>query len=930
MNREIPHSAKHTFCGRANSDSGGITVRTRAWSYLRFLLSSCFFLLFLGSRAAASDIYVTTIAQGVADDGRCSLQEAIYSANLDFAVAPSSFNPVVLFNTGCQPGNGADVIHLRPGAIYWMSFVLPDPYNPLGPTATPIVVSDIRIEGEGATLARYNPARDFSGTAFRAFAVAGSNFADRDHDLYVANTTGRLTLRNLYIRGFIAKGGNGAGPAGGGMGAGGAIYVREAGLVVENSTFVDNGAGGGNSGQPIGGGSGGGGGLGGNGGMGKGSAGGGGGGARGDGGFSNNLGGVPGGGGGGTVENGQPPQSDDPGMGGYRNGGDGGAYNRNGAAGREGGGGGGGGNPCQIIDCLEPTGGEGGNGGYGGGGGGGGDGSNAGDGGFGGGGGDTSDGAWFGGDGGDGGFGGGAGRAGRAIFPGRPGRGGSFGGDDGGGGAGLGGAIFGDTAQITIANSTFYGNYVLRGLGHVYNGHNGRDAGGAIFLVDGSLVVRNSTLYRNESTGNGGGLVVYRSTRSDLSASLSLLNNIFAQNTSFTGRGECHLLNSVSVVEAAGNLITNNSTDDLKEDADGSPYRDPRACPGQVSDADPALQPLRMNAPGLTPTLAILRDSAAADAADVASSLGTDQRGVSRPQLNGPDIGAYEARAPHYLFHLSPPTEMALGDIVPVPVTVTSEDGFTGTVGLTVRSLTPNGPEATIDAASVILTPDQAAVSTMTLRAGATTVAGDHTVELKGAADGVSNRFVWIPIRIGVTTEGMARTIDELRLTAEIANLGIGTALTTKLTAAQTLIDGGDLQAGVNTLAAFGLQVRALSGKQIAADAALRLLANLDVLVASVSPQASPNPLIGLVTDAAGLPVEDATVTIYNDKSIVASAMTDAAGLYYVARTTHWVTGANYSAKVTLPKTYKRSAPSVVTFAWSGSQVTLPSFVLSR
>ena len=53
-----------------------------------------------------STISVTTTAQGVADDGQCSLQEAIYSANLDFGVAPSSFNPIVTFDTGCAPGSG--------------------------------------------------------------------------------------------------------------------------------------------------------------------------------------------------------------------------------------------------------------------------------------------------------------------------------------------------------------------------------------------------------------------------------------------------------------------------------------------------------------------------------------------------------------------------------------------------------------------------------------------------------------------------------------------------------------------------------------------------------------------------------------------------------------------------------------------------------
>jgi hypothetical protein len=145
-------------------------------------------------------------------------------------------------------------------------------------------------------------------------------------------------------------------------------------------------------------------------------------------------------------------------------------------------------------------------------------------------------------------------------------------------------------------------------------------------MVDGTLVVRNSTLSENESTADGGGLVVYRSTRSGYSATLVLLNTLIAKNTAQAGRGECYVLNSVDVGEATGNLITNNSTENLKQDFDGSPYLDPHGCPGQVSSSDPQLQPLRMNAPGLTPTLAILQDSSAAGVADVGTSMPSDHR----------------------------------------------------------------------------------------------------------------------------------------------------------------------------------------------------------------------------------------------------------------------------------------------------------------
>src|SRR5260370_17980772 len=116
-----------------------------------------------------------------------------------------------------------------------MSKIVDAADNPFGPTATPIVTSKILIEANGSLL-------QWVGTKnARAFSVG---------------STGNLTIENAYIKGFVARGGNGgtsAGPGGpgfggggGGMGAGGAIYVHAGSLLLENSTFENNGAIGGN------------------------------------------------------------------------------------------------------------------------------------------------------------------------------------------------------------------------------------------------------------------------------------------------------------------------------------------------------------------------------------------------------------------------------------------------------------------------------------------------------------------------------------------------------------------------------------------------------------------------------------------------------------------------------------------------------------
>ena len=167
---------------------------------------------------AASVITVDTTAQEVNNNAACSLQEAIYSANLDANLAPDPADPggVGFVTTGCTPGDGADTIVLPAGAIFSIARPVDDIDNPVGPTGTPVIYSTIVIEGNGAILQR-------TGTdPYRAFAVAG--------DLEQVAGTGGLTIRNLHIKSFFAKGGDGGQGGGGGLGAGGAIYVREASL----------------------------------------------------------------------------------------------------------------------------------------------------------------------------------------------------------------------------------------------------------------------------------------------------------------------------------------------------------------------------------------------------------------------------------------------------------------------------------------------------------------------------------------------------------------------------------------------------------------------------------------------------------------------------------------------------------------------------
>lgn len=608
------------------------------------LVSTALMLVIVGlasGLAKGATILVTTTQQRVSGGAGCSLQEAIYASNYQASVSIAGLNPDNtnhFVTTNCVPGDGNDTIVLPTKAVFYMNQIVDDAINPFGPTATPIIFSHITIEANGSQVI-------WTGTqnarAFAIFTIQPSS----------------LTIKNAYIKGFVAQGGKGgsagpqAGTGGGGMGAGGAIYAYSNGfgfgaVTVENSTFEGNaalGGSGGGQGPGAGYGGGGGGGLGGSGGgfvftSGYGPvAGGGGGGSRGSGHVARFIFFIEGpygdgGGGGGTVLN------SDGRLGGYNCGGAGGqAGSPDVSTGQDalcvGGGGGGAGSCVACGPVLGNNGGTGGAGTYGGGGGGGGfsDG-NGGAGGFGGGGGGGAGQVFGTPAGGNGGFGGGGGGA----VAGKPGKGGTFGGDSnngfGGGGAGLGGAIFSDGATVVVRNSTFTGNRVFRGEQGGPLSDNGQDAGGAIFMLNGSLTVENSTIAGNSATGSGSGITVYQ--KDDTPTSFTLLNTIITGNG---GLNECSIQAGGTVTSAgfAGNLIYGD---------------DPlNPCPGVVSNANLALRPLQDNG-GYTPTMAIIAGSAAWGTADPASSLATDQRDHQRPSEDGHgfDIGAFELCTPSH------------------------------------------------------------------------------------------------------------------------------------------------------------------------------------------------------------------------------------------------------------------------------------------
>jgi beta-glucanase (GH16 family) len=196
--------------------------------------------------------------------------------------------------------------------------------------------------------------------------------------------------------------------------------------------------------------------------------------------------------------------------------------------------------------------------------------------------------------------------------------------------------------QINIVRSTISGNTAvdvgggLRVLGNgdiVNSTISGNTAigwhGGGLFLTDGVLNITNSTIVGNNAPGGTAG-GIFTGTFTDASATLNIQNSIVADNGDFG----CFLApfgaGAVAINSLGNNLFTDGSCFPVASD---------------LIVASSGLDALADNG-GPTLTHALLAGSPALDAANAAACPATDQRGVTRPQGPGCDIGAFELAVP--------------------------------------------------------------------------------------------------------------------------------------------------------------------------------------------------------------------------------------------------------------------------------------------
>ena len=182
---------------------------TNAKLYLAFVLAALLAVspLSVGTLpvAHAATITVDSTTNVVADDGVCTVREAITAANTDTASGATAGE--------CPAGVGADTIELDISLTYLLDVV---DNSTEGGNGLPSITSEITINGNGSTIQRDALAPDFR--------------------IFHLGVGGTLTLNDVTITGGVASGPLVSGQRGGG------IWNRGSLATVTRSTISGNSA----------------------------------------------------------------------------------------------------------------------------------------------------------------------------------------------------------------------------------------------------------------------------------------------------------------------------------------------------------------------------------------------------------------------------------------------------------------------------------------------------------------------------------------------------------------------------------------------------------------------------------------------------------------------------------------------------------------
>jgi hypothetical protein len=201
------------------------------------------------------------------------------------------------------------------------------------------------------------------------------------------------------------------------------------------------------------------------------------------------------------------------------------------------------------------------------------------------------------------------------------------------GSSSVGGGVFQDGGTLDVVRSEISGNHA--------SSH-----GGGVDLDGGDSTFTNTTIANNESAKQGGG--IDRDTDGTIKLTNVTISRNISDDTSDNSGGISD--DSTPIIQAVNTIVALNTANGVRSDCEstedslGHNLDSNSSCFTTSTDlhaSDPGLGDLADNG-GPTRTNALLEGSPAIDAADSASCPATDQRGVSRPQRGGCDIGAFE------------------------------------------------------------------------------------------------------------------------------------------------------------------------------------------------------------------------------------------------------------------------------------------------
>jgi hypothetical protein len=313
--------------------------------------------------------------------------------------------------------------------------------------------------------------------------------------------------------------------------------------------------------------------------------------------------------------------------------------------------------------------------------------------------------------------------------------------------------------------------------------------------------------------------------------------------------------------------------------------------------------------------------------------------------MDGPkSVAANFALIPDFSLSAGP-VSVLLGASQTTTVSGTANAAFNQTVTFSTANV-PAGITPSFSPGSVLLAPGVSQTSELTVSIAPFVLPGTYAFTVVATALNVPGPFpttvrsVAVTVTVVATPAAVAGVIDALADPAAgcIDSLGVANAFKAKLAVAQALLDAGQLQQALNTLAALLRQLHAQQGKHLATECVVEgqpvdptalLIAQVQAIVDGFGGALQPDPILGTVVDASGQDIAGAVVSISSgSKKAIASTTTDATGFYYFAATKGLTTGSTYTVSVALPKGYQSASPASQSLRWRAVEAILASFVL--